>query len=185
MRHAREIVAADIGRERDVGLGVDANEIRRHAQAPEFRRAKGLHDFWAGLSRRAAVKQACLDAYFSGVGGFGSPGAGFGGFGIPGAGFGGFGFPGAGFGGVGGGGAAAIAAASVPVNPFVAPFYPFAFPFTGASPADIYGLKPNHDLIYPFLDPPYNTLFAAKKDRATTPQAVSQMVKSMAAANDG
>jgi hypothetical protein len=118
---------------------------------------------------------------FNALGGFGLPD--IGGFGAA-----GFGLPGLGGFGFGGSGAAAIAAASVPVNPLVAPFYPFAFPFTGASAADLTGLRPNHDLIYPFLDPPYNTLFAAKKDRAAaavTPQAVSQMVKNMAAANEG
>ena len=51
VRRARVVVAADVGRQRDVGARVGADQIRRHAQSPELRRSERLDDLRAGASR--------------------------------------------------------------------------------------------------------------------------------------
>ncbi len=72
----------------------------------------------------------------------------------------------------------AIAAAFSPVEPFIAPFRPFAMQYTGATAADIHGLKPEVDLVYPFLDSPKNVLGhiqASKKTRGGDGTLASMM----------
>ena len=58
MGRAGEKVAAHVVRQRDVGLGVRADQVRRFAQIPEFQRAEGVENLRAGLCGRATIQQA-------------------------------------------------------------------------------------------------------------------------------
>ena len=58
VRGARIVVAPDVGWQRQVALRVGADQIRRHAQSPEFRRSERFDDLRAGLRRGAPIEEA-------------------------------------------------------------------------------------------------------------------------------
>ena len=68
MRGAGEEVAAHVGGQRDIGLGVRAHQVGRFAQKPELQRAEGLEDFGAGLGGGAAIQHAGRGPVARGVG---------------------------------------------------------------------------------------------------------------------
>ena len=58
MRGARVVVAPDVRGQRQVSLRVGADQIRRHAQSPEFRRSERFDDLRAGPRRGAPIEEA-------------------------------------------------------------------------------------------------------------------------------
>ena len=52
-----EVVAAHVGRERDIGFRVGADQIGGHAEIPEFEAAEGFDDLRAGAGGVAAIEQ--------------------------------------------------------------------------------------------------------------------------------
>src|SRR5205823_3430161 len=58
MGRAREKVAANVLRKRNVGLCVCANEVRRLPQEPEFQGSEGFEDLGTRLGRATAVQHA-------------------------------------------------------------------------------------------------------------------------------
>src|SRR5436190_21676581 len=55
---AGEVIAAYVGRQRDIHVGARADQARRHAKVPELSRSEGLNDLRARVSRTTAVEHA-------------------------------------------------------------------------------------------------------------------------------
>src|SRR5258708_8465263 len=73
VRGARDVISADIARQRDVVLGVGADPFRRQLQRPHFRRAEMFDDLGAGVGFPAPIENAARRQMADVVGPVGPP----------------------------------------------------------------------------------------------------------------